>query len=434
MAKVIPASHLGVPNEDILSRTGKTAVSILTGPGRLHLFDAAEALAIAGMDMQMICGWAPKAPRMASVDLIGRILGQPNLSSRLGERRGQLEGRTRISQCIAADFVQMGLSTVARTGLLNEDRAALWAFRYFGRAARERLSGAPLVHVRSGAGQGGAIRRARQQGSKVVTDHSIAHPETIARVLTPEYARYGLECPIRAETPFWRLVMADCEQADRVVVNSDYVKDTFVQNGFRPESISVAYLGVRADFLTAKHTYERGRRLKLLYTGHFELRKGARTLLDACQILKQRHLPFVLQVVGSMGSGRLALKGRSLGDEVEFVPYVQKEVLRRYLTEADIFVFPTFAEGSSRSAMEALGAGLPVVTTRSCGVPIEDGVSGMYVPPGDAETLADRIEALACDLGKRESLGRAACAMVRDNHTWADYAAAMIRIYQSIDA
>jgi glycosyltransferase involved in cell wall biosynthesis len=133
-----------------------------------------------------------------------------------------------------------------------------------------------------------------------------------------------------------------------------------------------------------------------------------------------------------MGSGRLVLEGRSLGDEIEFVPYVLKDVLRRYLAEADIFVFPTWAEGSSRSAMEALGAGLPVVTTKSCGVPIENGVNGVYVEPGDAEALADRIEDLARDADKRESLGKAACAMIRGSYSWADYAAAMMQIYRTI--
>lgn len=409
-------------------------VSILTGPGRLHLFDAAQALVDAGMDVQMIGGWAPSPKEMRSVDWIGRMLGHPDLAARLGQRRKQLEGRTRISECIMADFMQMGLSTAAGMGIINENLASLWAFRIFGYAARRNLSNAAIVHVRSGAGQGGAISRAHQQGSKVVTDHSIAHPATIRRVLQPEYARYGLECPINAESPFWRLVLADCEQADRVVVNSDFVKSTFVENGVRPDRIAVAYLGVRESYVGAKRSYETGRRLKLLYTGHFELRKGARTLLDACEILKQRRVPFVLQVVGSMGSGRYALEGRSIGEEVEFVDYVQKDVLLRYLAGADMFVFPTFAEGASRSAMEALGAGLPVITTLACGVPISDGENGVYVEPGDAVALANRIEELAHDRDKRESLGSAACAMVRSSYSWADYAATMMRIYQSFEA
>jgi glycosyltransferase involved in cell wall biosynthesis len=383
------------------------------------------------MDVQIITGWAPYAKQMAWLDFLGRIAGYSNLSSRLGERREQLQGRAKISECILADYFQAGLSTLEKIGLMNEDRAGRWSFRYFGWAARSKLIGSSIVHVRSGAGQGGAIRRARQQGSKIVTDHSIAHPITIARVLTPEYARYGLECPICAEAPFWRLVLADCEQADRLLVNSDYVRGTFIENGFRPELIDVAYLGVRDEFLGVKNSYEAGKKLKLLYTGHFELRKGARTLLDACQILKRRQLPFQLQVVGSMGSGRLALRGRNIGDDVKFVPYVTKEVLCNYLSEADMFVFPTFAEGSSRSAMEALGAGLPVITTRACGVPIVDGENGMYVEPGDAESLADRIEALAQDTGKREVLGTAACKMVRSKYSWADYAAAVVRSYRA---
>jgi glycosyltransferase involved in cell wall biosynthesis len=434
-------SSRGIRNSFIRSRRSSlhianksNSVSILTGPGRLHLFDAAQALADAGMDVQIISGWAPRPGRRAALDLIGRMVGQRNLSARLGERQKQLQGRALITECVLADFVQAGLGVAAQMKLLDEERASRWGFRFSGRAAKEKLRGSAVVHVRSGAGRGGAIERALDQGSKVITDHSIAHPETIERVLGPEYARYRLECPINGRSRFWRMVLADCEQADRIVVNSDYVKETFVENGFSPERISVVYLGVRSDFLGVKDSYESGKKVKLLYTGHFELRKGARTLLDACQILKQRGVPFVLQVVGSMGSGKVAIMGRDLGDEVEFVPYVLKDVLRRYLAEADIFVFPTFAEGSSRSAMEALGAGLPVVTTKSCGVPIEDGVNGVYVEPGDAETLADRIEELAADTNKRKLLGRAAYATVCRGYTWADYAAGMMQVYRSAGA
>ncbi len=58
---------------------------------------------------------------------------------------------------------------------------------------------------------------------------------------------------------------------------------------------------------------------------------------------------------------------------------------------ADLFVFPTFAEGSSRSGMEAAAAGLPIITTENCGLPLEHGKSAIYVAVNDADALAEAI-------------------------------------------
>lgn len=43
--------------------------------------------------------------------------------------------------------------------------------------------------------------------------------------------------------------MYDCEEGDRLLVNSDFVKNTFIEYGFDTNKIDVVYLGVRSDFL-----------------------------------------------------------------------------------------------------------------------------------------------------------------------------------------
>jgi glycosyltransferase involved in cell wall biosynthesis len=59
--------------------------------------------------------------------------------------------------------------------------------------------------------------------------------------------------------------------------------------------------------------------------------------------------------------------------------------------------------------MEAMSAGVPVVASRLSGIPelVEDGVTGLLVPPGDHVALAAALERLAGDPALRERLGRA---------------------------
>ena len=49
--------------------------------------------------------------------------------------------------------------------------------------------------------------------------------------------------------PLWKEIMYDCEEGDRLLVNSDFVKNTFIEYGFDANKIDVVYLGVRSDFL-----------------------------------------------------------------------------------------------------------------------------------------------------------------------------------------
>jgi glycosyltransferase involved in cell wall biosynthesis len=79
------------------------------------------------------------------------------------------------------------------------------------------------------------------------------------------------------------------------------------------------------------------------------------------------------------------------------------------LAVADVFVLASRWEGLPLAIIEAMMAGLPVVATRVGGVPelVEDGVTGVIVPPRDSEALAAALKRLLADPGLRSRMGRA---------------------------
>jgi glycosyltransferase involved in cell wall biosynthesis len=251
------------------------------------------------------------------------------------------------------------------------------------------------------------------------------------QILTEEYSRFGKPCEIGPKTIFWRGVLQDCQEADRVLVNSDFVKDTFVQNGFSPEKIDVAYLGIRSDFLHLKKDYRRGDSLRLLFTGHFELRKGARILLEAVRLVRRRGIDAKLQVAGKMGTGKACIMGAD-SEFLNLTPFMPQGELKELLVDSDLFVFPTLAEGCSRSAMEAAGAGLPVITTKNCGLPGGAQTCARYVRAGDVQSLADAIEDLGSNECSRAVVGRRAAAFIANGFTWDDYGEIVFRTFQGM--
>jgi glycosyltransferase involved in cell wall biosynthesis len=89
------------------------------------------------------------------------------------------------------------------------------------------------------------------------------------------------------------------------------------------------------------------------------------------------------------------------------------------LLAADIFVQPSLWEGLSLAMLEALLSGSPVLATRVEGVVdvIQDGKTGLLVPPNDAPALAAAICALIADPDLRTRLGRAGKAHVQKHYS-----------------
>jgi len=407
-----------------------TRVILSSGVGRIHMVETAVALLAEGVDVRLVTGWVPSDSTAWLARLAGRIIGRPNLDKRLRARLGDGElSRDRLRCCAVAEGLAQVLLRLGDAGLLPYGRANRVGWQAFGRASRRHLRDADVFHVRSGAGQGGAIAAARRRGMKIVVDHSIAHPREMKLVLEPLHEQLGIPFRLGPDSPFWQLVLQDCEDADVVLVNSDYVKRTFVEAGFPAAKVEVAYWGVRDDFLGLKQDYACPGPVRLLFTGAFGLRKGAREIVDACRRLDEQGIDYELRIAGAADEGRPLVERAGLEGTVTFHGMLLQDDLRDLLATSDLYVFPTYAEGCARSAMEAMGAGLPVITTDACGLPVRHGVDGWLVPRADGGALAAAIVRLLGDADARESIGRTAQARVAAEFRWPNFARHLVDLY-----
>ena len=173
----------------------------------------------------------------------------------------------------------------------------------------------------------------------------------------------------------------------------------------------------------------------LLFVGRLAAVKGVPVLFDALRGLDVEGLKVTL--VGD-GPDRAALEAqaRDLGIDIHFAGYRSQDEVAMLLGEADALVLPSFAEGVPVVLMEAMAAGLPVVTTRIAGVPelVEDGVSGKLVAPGDAAALRSALREVLTDPDMRTRMGRAGRAVVAaefDARTEAARLATLLWAYHS---
>jgi colanic acid/amylovoran biosynthesis glycosyltransferase len=154
------------------------------------------------------------------------------------------------------------------------------------------------------------------------------------------------------------------------------------------------------------------RPLRLLAVGRLVAVKGQGVLVEAVARLAADGVDVVATLVGD-GPRRAGLEAlaRALGvaDRIRFAGRVGQDEIRRFYAEADVFCLPSFAEGIPVVLLEAMAAGVPVVASRISGIPelIEDGSSGVLVPPGRADRLADALRELLADPGRRAALAAA---------------------------
>jgi colanic acid/amylovoran biosynthesis glycosyltransferase len=172
------------------------------------------------------------------------------------------------------------------------------------------------------------------------------------------------------------------------------------------QCMRIVHCGVRlADFEFVPAGRQPG---LILAVGRLDEIKGFRHLVDACELLAHRKVPFECHVIGE-GPLRLALQARvdaaGLSDRVILHGARKQEEVRAYLAQAGVFALPSVVtasgdrDGIPVALMEAMAMGVPVVSTRVSGIPelVEHGVSGLLAEPGDAEQLAHCIERLIAE-------------------------------------
>src|SRR5207302_29626 len=104
---------------------------------------------------------------------------------------------------------------------------------------------------------------------------------------------------------------------------------------------------------------------------------------------------------------------------LEIWPFVARAEISSLYAEHEIFVLPSLMEGMPLVLLEAMASGMPVVTTESSGMTdlVEDSHDGLFVIPGDTESLSAAIIRLCRDPGLRSHLGGAAQEKMK-RYTW----------------
>lgn len=242
----------------------------------------------------------------------------------------------------------------------------------------------------------------------------------------------------RLPSPLQAMVRLVLRQAHQVVVLSPTWRD-FIES-FAPGA-RVTVLGnyvqvpvkMRAATIADSGSVPAGN-LRILFLGAVGRRKGIYQLIEAiAQARDGLQVPLLLQVGGDgeIAECRALAEQLKVADRIQFLGWVGPAERDALLKEADIFVLPSFNEGLPMSLLEAMAAGVPVVTTRVGGIPdlVEHGCNGLLVDAGDVGALARAIVQLGSSPRERRAMAERAYAHVAAEYSEAINVPRLERLY-----
>ncbi|CAN5706192.1 glycosyltransferase [soil metagenome] len=244
----------------------------------------------------------------------------------------------------------------------------------------------------------------------------------------------------------YRMLRLTAGIPDRVICVSEAVRDVVVEReGLTPERAVVirngvatsrsAPSGAEADSLREELGLGREHLVVGMVANLNRAVKGARYFIEALPLMA-REVPEARFLLVGEGPEREGLMARAdelgVGDRTIFTGF--RTDLDRLYGLIDVSVLTSLSEGLSITILESMSAGIPVVATRVGGNPelVDEGVTGLLVPPRDPESFAEAVVALLRDPARRREMGDAGRTRVREEFSLPMVAARYRSLYEEI--
>ena len=168
-----------------------------------------------------------------------------------------------------------------------------------------------------------------------------------------------------------------------------------------------------------------------MYAGQWRQHKNLVRLLKAYELLR-RHHDVKLALVGKVDPAfpiiPKTISELKLEEDVILTDFVEDDELLRYYGAAEVFAFPSLAEGFGFTPLEAIAAGVPVASSSAEPMPEILGDAAVYFNPRSTEDMVSSIESLLVDKGLRKQLVEKGAERVRQ-FSWQTTATQMLAVY-----
>jgi glycosyltransferase involved in cell wall biosynthesis len=266
-----------------------------------------------------------------------------------------------------------------------------------------------------------ALRAAKKKGMMTVLERGSTHIVQQNAVLQEEYRRFGIDFSVHPDVITKEL--QEYDEADYIMVPSDFVKKTFIEKGFPGRKVIVNPFGAAHFFAPAAEGTPGKKKFIILYLGTLSIRKGLSYLFEALNRLTIPAVDFEAWFIGSVEDALKPEIEKYKRENWKFFGHINHYDLPSYLSQCDVGVQVSLEEGLSMVIPQMMSSGLPVIITPNTGGEniVRNEISGFVVPVRNIQAIVEKLELLYNDRGKLGNMKEAARKDVSNGFTWNDY-------------
>ena len=399
---------------------------VVAHPGRQHSFRVATALKEAGLLYKYATTVYDKDTSFL-MRVVKRLLNKNNLERANKRKCPSLQDEDVIQFCELGGLLLLLLIRLDKSHIISNWYSGRITNRFQRRLARFIIKENVDMVISYDTNSKVLFQLLKEKDPKTILVMDNAHPNR--HYLNYDYHRYWDSCGDFAETLKACGYLVDektaqsfgdeIKMADYHIVASSYSKEALLFDGVKQARIFKIPYGVDSNrFINSDRSYAIGK-LNVLFVGEVNQRKGIRQVLEAAKRLSSSEVVF--NIVGS-GADHCSYLYEPYKQYVNLWGFVSYNELLRQFRENHLFLFPTMGEGFGLVLLEAMAAGLPVITTANCGGAdiVEEGINGFIVSVGSTEEIVKALAWAKEYPDKLEKMSKAARETAHQ-YTWEKY-------------
>ena len=360
----------------------KNQIFISNGHSNFFLTDNASWLISRGYKIRYICSFYPKKKYVNFLNFL-KINNLPKVERFIARKRDILDEKYIYHSLISELLHQIAIAFFKKNN--NSKISNFFAFlsmfllRVYSALLLFFFSNKnDIYYFRTGYG-GIALLIAKFKKLKTVSDHSIVNPQLLDFLINNN-GSFPKKNEITKVSLYWKKVLYDCLNSDKLIVNSSFVKDTF-NYSFKNLKINVLIPFFNYKNKNLSKTLNKVcNPISIVFAGNFEKRKGAENFIKIIHNLNRSN--FLIKIIGNVDYIYLK-KLKKLNANIRLLGYMSIEDMFLELQESDIFLFPSLAEGSARVLNYAMLAKNLILTTPNSGSIIKNNINGYIFDPSD---------------------------------------------------
>ena len=264
------------------------------------------------------------------------------------------------------------------------------------------------------------ILEAKKLNKSVILERGSSHYNYQMKILNEEYGKYANINLFNQNYQHWQRELLEYELADYISIPSNFVKQSFINNGIKESKLILNPYGV--DLQNFRQIPKTDKVFRIIFAGTGSFRKGYHYLLQAFKELNLKNCE--LWHLGTFSKEMIPFMKRYENKNFILKGIIPQKELYKYYSQGNVLVLPSLEEGLAMVQAQAMACGLPLIcSTNSGGEDLisKEGQEGYIIPIRNVASIKEKILFLYENQDICRDMGNLAKKKAKTEFSWEVY-------------